>query len=85
MRGYKDLFLATFAYMYFLMKLLTLCGRLSCDGVGKFPSNARFFDQSMKFSLYVCVAVLQREGVEVWEAGFGSLYWMEGVVVRMQV
>ena len=26
----------------------------------------------------------QDEGPAVWEAGFGSLYWMEGVVVRLQ-
>lgn len=28
--------------------------------------------------------VTQDEGPAVWEAGFGSLYWMEGVVVRLQ-
>lgn len=32
-----------------------------------------------------CKCALQREGPDVWEAGFGSLYWMEGVTFRLQV
>ena len=35
--------------------------------------------------LTLLVPELQAEGPEVWEAGFGSLYWMEGVTFRLQV